>query len=144
MGDDGSNDEEAAAFYRELYADRSQEELDWELAFLGAMGGIDRGDLQPLADYLRSSFDMDVDLRRKVADAIEGKLLYRISCKKTRPGPGTEADVKFPNFELQRFVAERKAAGVRVKQIEWEVEERFGLKRSAMYDQLRSCKAPLS
>lgn len=138
MGDDRSYDEQAAAFNREIYAERSPEEWAWLGAYLSAMDGLGRGDLQPLADYLRSSFEVDDSLRLKVADAIEGKSLYRIICKKTRPGPGTEADNKFANLALQQFYAEQKAAGVPSKQIEWEVEKRFGLKRSAMYQQLRS------
>ena len=140
MGDDRSYDEQADAFYRELYADRSPEELDWEMAFYGVMDGLGRGDLQPLAEYLRSSFEMEVDLRLKVADAIEGKSLYRIVCRKSRPGPGTGDTIKFPNSALQEFYEEQKAAGVAGKEIEWEVWKRFGLKRSAMYEQLRACK----
>ena len=120
--------------------DRSPEELDWEMAYLGAMDGLGRGDLQPLADYLRSSFEMDLGLRLRVADAIEGKLLYRIVSKKSRPGPGIEDDVKFPNFELQKFYLEQKKAGVPGKQIEHAVKSKFGLGRAAMYNQLRACK----
>jgi len=140
MGDDRPHEEQGAAFHREMYAERSPEEWAWEGAFLAAINGLERGDLRPLADYLRSSFEMDVDLRLKIADAIEGKSLYRITCRKTRPGPGTEADVKFPNFALQEFYQEQKAAGVPAKKIEWEIEKKFGLKKSAMYAQLRSCK----
>ena len=139
MADDRSYEEQEAAFWREEFAGRSPEELDWEVAHLGTVNGLARGDLQPLADYLRSSFAVDFDVRLKVADAIEGKSLYRIICKKTRPGPGNEGDDnKFPNIALREFYAEQKAAGVPVKQIAFEVEKRFGLKRSAMYDQLRS------
>ena len=140
MGDDRSYDELAAAFYRELYADQSPEELDCELAYIGAMIGLGRGDLQPLADYLRSSFEMDVGLRLRVADAIEGKSLYHIFSKKSRPGPGTEDDDKFPNFALREFYEEQKAAGVAGKEIVWRVKKKFGIGKAAMYNQLRACK----
>ena len=140
MGDDRSYDEQATAFYRELYADQSPEELDYELAYIGAMTGLGRGDLQPLADYLRSSFELEVDLRLKVADAIEGKSLYNIVSKKSRPGPGTEADDKVPNFALREFYEEQKAAGVASKEIEWRVKEKFCIGKTAMYNQLRACK----
>jgi hypothetical protein len=57
---------------------------------MAAVQGLYRGDLAPLATYLRSGLELSYMVRRDLVHAIdgEGDPLFRLEMRKTRKGPG--------------------------------------------------------
>lgn len=107
-----------------------------------ALRGLENADLKPLAELLRSGFELNEFLAIDIANAIEGKhSKCRISAKKSRRGRPSANASKYSSkdLEIAVFVHQRKQASGYESAI-LEAEDAFGVKRTSITDAIRRAK----
>jgi hypothetical protein len=81
--------ESSRPWWRDIQ-DAERREVDDEEGgwIMHAVNGLLRGDLLPLAEYLRAGYPLSYMVRRDLVSAIEGDGFYRLELIKNRRGPG--------------------------------------------------------
>lgn len=75
-----------------------------------ALNGLYRGDLQPLAAYLRQGYPLSYMIRRELVHSIEGKSHYTPELVQNRTGPGdglSSIRKTLRQHEIGRYVEEK-------------------------------------
>lgn len=110
-----------------------------------AINGLGRGDLQPLAKFLKSPLPFDDDeedsyLRRKLIECIEGRALWNLKLYKKRysrfADESEELAADFADLGVHpcvAFVEALIAAGETTERAVFAATEEFNLSRTAVY-----------
>lgn len=113
---------------------------------VAARAGLWSGDLQPLAAYLRSSFDIHGMVRREIVKAIDGGpgQFFHLELRKERkPGPGNPMATMrktFRDLEIYAYVAEKSEAEPQMESVYAAAQSDFGLKRSSVMAAIKRAK----
>lgn len=113
---------------------------------VAARAGLWSGDLQPLAEYLRSGFEIHGMVRREIAKAIDGgpeQLFHLKLAKEGKPGPGNPIATMrgiFRDLQIYAYVAEKSAAEPQMESVIAAAQSDFGLKRSSVMAAIKRAK----
>ena len=111
-----------------------------------ALEGLGRGDLQPLAEFLKSPLPFDGDqekgyLRHKLVECIEGRALWKLEMKKERysrlADERQEVAADFSDLVVHPyvgFVEKLIAAGETPERAIHEATKKFKISRTAIYE----------